>query len=77
MTHETIQAGLAAALSDLGAAEAVIQLERPRDPTHGDVACNVALTLAGVLKRAPRQRALLSLLAPAPSRLGRDGRRHR
>ena len=55
MTHETIQAGLAAALSDLGAAEAVIQLERPRDPTHGDVACNVALTLAGVLKRAPRQ----------------------
>ncbi len=31
-----------------------VTLERPRDPTHGDVACNVALQLAKALKTNPR-----------------------
>ncbi|MBT8405634.1 MAG: hypothetical protein KJP18_17385, partial [Gemmatimonadetes bacterium] len=30
-------------------------LERPRDPSHGDWATNLAMTLAGRLRRAPRQ----------------------
>jgi arginyl-tRNA synthetase len=32
-----------------------IQLERPRDPTHGDVATNVAMMLAKPLGRPPRK----------------------
>lgn len=42
------------ALSKLGASETEILIERPRDPTHGDLATNVALQLAGQLKRKPR-----------------------
>jgi arginyl-tRNA synthetase len=44
---------LAAALSDL--AGVPVQLERPTDPAHGDYATNVALRLAGQLKRPPRE----------------------
>lgn len=32
-----------------------IQLERPRDPTHGDFATNLAMQLAKVLKKNPRE----------------------
>jgi arginyl-tRNA synthetase len=40
----------------LGAADgAVVQLERPRNPEHGDFATNLALLLGGRLKRPPRQ----------------------
>jgi arginyl-tRNA synthetase len=55
MEHEEIRAGLAVALETMGVSGAKIQLERPKDPSHGDVACNVAMTLAGQLKKAPRQ----------------------
>ncbi len=41
-------------MSRLGAPETYIAIERPRDPSHGDVATNVALQLAGLLKRKPR-----------------------
>jgi arginyl-tRNA synthetase len=34
-----------------------VVLERPRDPAHGDVACNVAMQLAKPLKRNPRELA--------------------
>jgi arginyl-tRNA synthetase len=44
---------LATALSDL--AGAPVDLERPSDPAHGDYATNVALRLAGQLKRPPRE----------------------
>lgn len=37
------------------AADAEIVLERPRDPAHGDLACNLALQLGKRLKRNPRQ----------------------
>jgi arginyl-tRNA synthetase len=44
-----------------------VTLERPRQPEHGDLACNLALQLARPLKRAPRQVA--QDLADAVSRL--------
>jgi arginyl-tRNA synthetase len=34
-----------------------IVLERPRDPSHGDIACNVAMQLAKPLKTNPRELA--------------------
>ncbi len=51
-----IRAALAAAASRLGASvpASAIELERPRDPMHGDVATNLALTLAKQLKQKPR-----------------------
>ena len=39
------------------AANAEIVIERPRDPTHGDFACNLALQLAKRLRRKPRELA--------------------
>jgi len=51
---ETIRAALARAASGLGAPATEIALERPRDPTHGDIATNLALTLAKHLGQKPR-----------------------
>ena len=34
-----------------------VTLERPRDPAHGDVACNIAMQLAKPLKANPRELA--------------------
>jgi arginyl-tRNA synthetase len=39
------------------AADTEVLIERPRDPAHGDFACNLALQLAKRLKRNPRQLA--------------------
>ena len=50
-----LRAALAKAAPD--AADAEVLIERPRDPAHGDFACNVALQLAKRLKRNPRQLA--------------------
>jgi arginyl-tRNA synthetase len=47
------QAVLAPIVSEAGLSNSVT-LERPRDPSHGDVACNVALQLAKPLKTNPR-----------------------
>jgi arginyl-tRNA synthetase len=46
---------LASELADV--AGAPVELERPNDPSHGDYATNVALRLAPVRKRAPRDLA--------------------
>lgn len=54
MTHESIRAALRVVLADMHVDDVEIQLERPRDPSHGDAATNVALTLAKELRRAPR-----------------------
>ncbi len=51
---ETIRAALAQAASQLGASDVEVALERPRDPTHGDLATNLALTLAKTLGQKPR-----------------------
>lgn len=53
-----IGAALERALADMGAAAdgpVEVRLERPRDPTHGDWATNVALTLAKRLGMPPRR----------------------
>ena len=55
MANDAIRTAVEAALGEMGVQDAEVQLERPRDPSHGDVASNVAMTLARVLKRAPRQ----------------------
>lgn len=56
MAQDSIRAALEAVLSGMGAPEGVhVQLERPRDPTHGDLASNVAMVLAKSLGRPPRQ----------------------
>jgi len=52
---DAIRAALASVLAEMGASDADVQLERPRDPAHGDVATNVALTLARELRRSPRE----------------------
>ncbi|HXL10659.1 MAG TPA: arginine--tRNA ligase [Gemmatimonadales bacterium] len=54
--HEVIRAALADAAARLGVSlsPAAVELERPRDPAHGDVATNLALTLAKSLKQKPR-----------------------
>ncbi len=54
MAQDAIRAALEAVLAELGVEDAHIGLERPRDPTHGDLATNVALTLAKRLGRPPR-----------------------
>ena len=43
-----------------------IELERPKQATHGDFACNVAMQLAKALKRNPREVAQL-ILASLPA----------
>ncbi len=55
MSHGKIEAALCAVLRQMGVEQPTVQLERPRDLSHGDVASNVAMTLARELKRSPRQ----------------------
>jgi arginyl-tRNA synthetase len=53
---EVIRAELVRAARELGAPEPIDpQLERPRDPAHGDWATNLALTLARPLRKKPRE----------------------
>jgi arginyl-tRNA synthetase len=50
-----LRAELARVAAALGQPEAEFVLERPRDPGHGDVATNLAMVLARVLRANPRQ----------------------
>mgnify|MGYP002063503972 CR=1 FL=1 len=45
------------------------QIDRTRDPRHGDFACNVALTLAKPARRKPREIAEMIVGALPPSAL--------
>src|SRR5216117_2817028 len=66
--NETIRAALVQAASRLGASGVDVALERPRDPTHGDIATNLALTLAKTLSQKPRaiaERLVAALEVPA------------
>ena len=49
-----------------------ITLERPRDPGHGDLACNIAMQIAKPLKKNPRElaQAIVSVLMTSPAREG-------
>jgi arginyl-tRNA synthetase len=51
---DAIRAALIQAASRLGAPDVEVALERPRDPNHGDLATNLALTLAKSLGQKPR-----------------------
>ncbi len=63
---------MAALLAGTDLAAPAITLERPRDPSHGDLATNIAMQLARPLKKNPRE--LAQVLADAvlanPARLG-------
>jgi arginyl-tRNA synthetase len=50
----------------------VVTLERPRDPSHGDIACNIAMQLAKALKKNPRElaQALVAAVLANPDREG-------
>ncbi len=49
-----------------------IILERPRDPSHGDLACNIAMQIAKPLKKNPRElaQAIADAVMAHPSRAG-------
>ena len=55
MRHPELEAALQRAGQQLGAGDdLVVRLERPRDLSHGDLASNMAMVLAGRLGRKPR-----------------------
>jgi arginyl-tRNA synthetase len=64
MSENAIRHNLRQVLEEMGLSDPVFHLERPRDPSHGDWATNVALTLASALGRPPREIAqeIVSLL---------------
>ncbi|HUG39102.1 MAG TPA: arginine--tRNA ligase [Longimicrobiales bacterium] len=51
---ERLRAKLTEAADALGVSGVEVQLERPRNPEHGDWATNLAMTLAGRLRKPPR-----------------------
>lgn len=53
--EERIAQAIRVAAEAMGADGASFRMERPKDPTHGDWASNVALALASRLRRPPRQ----------------------
>ena len=55
MATDALVAQLERIASRLGAEDVRVQLERPRNPEHGDFATNLAMMLAGRTKRPPRQ----------------------
>ncbi|MEX2295653.1 MAG: arginine--tRNA ligase [Gemmatimonadota bacterium] len=72
MSQDALRALLEGIVRDLGVADPEIQLERPRDPTHGDLATNIALTLASRLRRPPRAIAEAIAAKIAPGSAGVD-----
>lgn len=68
---ELFQAALAPLLAG-SELQPTITLERPRDLSHGDVACNVAMQLAKPLKKNPRElaQAIVTALQENPAARG-------
>jgi len=68
VSRSTIQDALSRVLAEWGVDDVTIGMERPRDPTHGDLSTNLALTLAARLGKAPRAIAedLRERLSPLP-----------
>jgi arginyl-tRNA synthetase len=52
--HQHLVTALTEALRSLGSAQPRVLLEKPRDPSHGDVASNAAMTHAKELGQTPR-----------------------
>ena len=58
MRHPGLAGALVGAAERLGAEGGIeVKLERPREVSHGDLATNLAMTLAGRLGRKPRDLA--------------------
>lgn len=68
---ELFQAALAPVIADTEL-QPTVTLERPRDATHGDIACNVAMQLAKPLKKNPRElaQAIVAALLANPDAQG-------
>ncbi len=68
MAREEIRAELARVAAALGAPDAAVELETPREKSHGDLATNLALVLAKPLKAPPRKVAerIVAALALPP-----------
>ena len=66
-----LQSALAPLLAGTDIVPTVV-LERPRDPAHGDVACNIAMQLARPLKKNPRELAqqLVAAVMAQPAATG-------
>ncbi len=65
---ETIRAALVQAAARLGVPDVDVTIERPRDVRHGDLATNLALTLAKTLGQKPRavaERLVVALDLPS------------
>jgi arginyl-tRNA synthetase len=68
---DLFQAALAPIVAGTGL-QPTITLERPRDPSHGDIACNIAMQLAKPLKKNPRElaQAIVAAVLADPARAG-------
>lgn len=66
---EWVKEAAAAACGAASAQMAAVTVEQPKDPSHGDLATNAAMVLAGQLKQKPRDLAE----AIAETLRGRDG----
>jgi arginyl-tRNA synthetase len=53
--EDQLRAGLTAVLEELGVSGVDPQLERPRNPEHGDWATNLAMVIAGRMGKPPRE----------------------
>ena len=53
MSEEAIKQAVQQALRGMGVEDVDVRLDQPRDPSHGDLATTVALTLAKELGRPP------------------------
>ncbi len=64
-------AALAPIIADTGLQPSVT-LERPRDASHGDIACNIAMQLAKALKKNPRElaQAIVAAVMADPANAG-------
>ncbi len=63
---------IAPLLAGTGVGVPTVTLERPRDPSHGDLATNIAMQLARPLKKNPRElaQALVEAVLANPARQG-------
>lgn len=70
---ERLRTQLERVAAELGGEGASVQLERPRNPDHGDLATNLAMMLAGRLRRPPREiaQAILDRLVLASAGVAR------
>ena len=79
LIRQAILAAIPAANLPSDATNAAIELERTRDPAHGDFASSIALRLAKAARRNPRELAQLIVAAPCllliSSRKARSRRR--